>query len=152
MIYFYNSSRKDDKIKNPITIVTNSLRRAEAIAVIKFKEWGYKGSPIRIALMLLLMLCMTNVNAQTYTREGNTFISSTGERKSNNNAIETSFKVKESDGKQYIVYCSRSTGACFIKKVSRNGNEYKKYLGEDISKQICKEIGVEYKSRKRNAS
>lgn len=48
MMYFYNSSNKEDKIKNPITIVTSNLRRAETMAVIKFKEWGYKGSPIRI--------------------------------------------------------------------------------------------------------
>lgn len=50
MIYFYGSSRKSDKLTNPITIVTNSLRHAEAIAVIKFKEWGYKGSPVRLAV------------------------------------------------------------------------------------------------------
>ena len=50
MIYFYNSSRKSDKISHPITIMANSLRRAEAIVIIKFKEWGYQGSPRRIAI------------------------------------------------------------------------------------------------------
>jgi len=50
MIFFYSSSRKDDKLNNPVTIVSNSLRRAEAIAILKFKEWGYKGSPIRITV------------------------------------------------------------------------------------------------------
>ena len=151
MIYFFNSSRKSDNLTTPVTICSSSERRAIALAVVKFLEWGYKGSPVRIALSILLMLCMSiNVNAQSYTREGNVYILSTGERTKANNAIETTFKIKESDGKEYVVYCSKSTGACYIKKISRKGNEYKKYLGEEISKQICKEIGIEYKSKKKN--
>lgn len=50
MIYFYKSSRKSDKITNPITIMSGTERRADAIAIVKFIEWGYKGSPVRIAL------------------------------------------------------------------------------------------------------
>lgn len=103
----------------------------------------------KFILFMLLCLSSSIASAQTYTREGNTYISSTGER-AKSTAIETTFKVKESDGKEYVVYCSKSTGACFIKKISRNGNEYKKYLGEEISKEICKEINVEYKPRKKN--
>ena len=75
--------------------------------------------------------------------------SSTGERNRTDNTITTDFKVKESDGKEYVVYCSKSTGACFIKKISRNGKEYKKYLGEDVSRQVCSAINVEYKPRVR---
>ena len=48
MIYFFNSSRKDDKIIHPITICAGSERRAIALAIIKFLEWGYKGSPVKI--------------------------------------------------------------------------------------------------------
>ena len=103
-----------------------------------------------ILLILMMLTLSVTTSAQSYTREGNTFISSTGERTKANNVIETTFKVKESDGKEYVVYCSKNSGACFIKKVSRNGKEYKKYLGEEISRQICNELGVEYKSRKRN--
>ena len=101
-------------------------------------------------LIIMLITLSVNSNAQSYTREGNTYTFSTGERSKANNAIETSFKVKDTDGKEYVVYCSRSTGACYIKKISRNGNEYKKYLGEEISKEVCKEINVEYKPRKKN--
>ena len=50
MIYFYGSSRKADKLSHPITIIANNLRQAEAIVVIKFKEWGYQGSPRRITI------------------------------------------------------------------------------------------------------
>lgn len=46
MIYFYNSSRKSDKLSHPITISTNgSERRAYALAVINFLKNGLKGSP-----------------------------------------------------------------------------------------------------------
>lgn len=48
MIYFFKSSRKSDKINKPITICSSSERRATAIAIVKFIEWGYKGSPVKI--------------------------------------------------------------------------------------------------------
>lgn len=101
-----------------------------------------------IIVLIFALFSYVGANAQSYTRSGNTFISSTGER-AKSTAIETTFKVKEG-GKEYVVYCSKSTGACFIKKISRNGNEYKKYLGEEISREVCKELNVEYKPRKKN--
>jgi hypothetical protein len=48
MIYFFNSSRKSDKLTHPVTICASTERRAVTIAVIKFIEWGYKGSPVKI--------------------------------------------------------------------------------------------------------
>lgn len=101
----------------------------------------------KILLILMMLTLSATISAQSYTRSGNTYISSTGERTRANNVIETTFKVKENDGKEYVIYCSKSTGACFIKKVSRNGNEYKKYLGEEVSREICKEINIDYKSK-----
>jgi hypothetical protein len=41
------------------------------------------------------------------------------------------------------------SGSCYIKKISKkSGNEYKQYLGEEVSKDICKQLGVEYKPTK----
>lgn len=46
MIYFFNSSRKDDKLIHPVTISTNcGERRAFALALINFAKHGLKGSP-----------------------------------------------------------------------------------------------------------
>ena len=45
MIYFFKSSRKDDKLKHPVTVCTYSKRRAFAMALINFKKNGLKGSP-----------------------------------------------------------------------------------------------------------
>lgn len=50
MIYFFNSSRKDDKLTHPVTVSTNSERRAYALAVLNFAKNRLKGSPKMIQL------------------------------------------------------------------------------------------------------
>lgn len=50
MIYFFNSSRKDDKLSHPVTVYTSSERRAFGLALISFKKHGLKGSPKLIAI------------------------------------------------------------------------------------------------------
>ena len=99
-------------------------------------------------LVALMTIGATSCNAQSYTRNGNTFISSTGER-SKSEPIKTKFTWKDSKGNEYPVYIS-STGSCFvIKTSSKTGKEYRNYLGPDISMQICKELGIEYKSKRK---
>ena len=102
----------------------------------------------RLLTLLLLVLAMgLAANAQTYTRSGNTFISSTGERVKAE-PVKTKFTWKDSKGKEYPVYIS-SNGSCFVIKVSaKTGKEYRTYLGPEISQQICKELGIEYKGKK----
>ena len=102
----------------------------------------------RLFALLLLVLAMgLAANAQTYTRSGNTFISSTGERVKAE-PVKTKFTWKDSKGKEYPVYIS-SNGSCFVIKVSaKTGKEYRNYLGPEISQQICKELNVEYKGKK----
>lgn len=46
-IYFFKSSRKSDKLSQ-LTIASTSMLRAYALAVINFKNNGYKGTPIRL--------------------------------------------------------------------------------------------------------
>lgn len=50
MIYFYESTNKKDKLVHPLTIITNSERRAYALAVLNFIKNGIIGSPKRIEL------------------------------------------------------------------------------------------------------
>lgn len=45
MLYFFSSTNKRDKIKNPITISTTSEKKAHFMAVIMFKKYNYIGSP-----------------------------------------------------------------------------------------------------------
>lgn len=100
----------------------------------------------RLITLLLLVLAIGLVaNAQSYTRSGNTFISSTGER---DKAVKTKFTWKDSKGNEYPVYISPK-GSCFvIKGKDKNGKDKRTYLGPEISQQICKELGIEYKGKK----
>ena len=102
----------------------------------------------RLLTLLLLVLAMgLAANAQTYTRSGNTFISSKGER-SKAEPVKTKFTWKDSKGNEYPVYIS-SKGSCFvIKGKDKNGKDKKTYLGPEISQQICKELDIEYKGKK----
>ena len=50
MIYFFNSTRKADKLSHPVTICAQSERRAFALALINFKKNGLLGSPKIIAI------------------------------------------------------------------------------------------------------
>lgn len=102
----------------------------------------------RLLALLLLVLAMGLIaNAQNYTRSGNTFISSTGERVKAE-PTKTKFTWKDSKGREYPVYISPK-GSCFvIKGKDKNGKDKKTYLGPEISEQICKELGVEYKGKK----
>ena len=100
----------------------------------------------RILVLLLVLLCVGLVaNAQNYTREGNTFVSTKTVKAE---PMKTKFIWKDSKGKEYPVYIS-SNGSCFVIKVSaKTGKDYRNYLGPEISKEICKELGIECKSKK----
>ena len=100
-----------------------------------------------LTLLLLVLTIGLAANAQTYTRSGNTFVSSTGER-IKAEPVKTKFTWKDSKGKEYPIYISKS-GSCFVIKVTaKTGKEYRNYLGPEISEQICKELNVEYKGKK----
>ena len=98
-------------------------------------------------LIMLVLLCVgLTSNAQNYTREGNTFVST---KSIKSEPVKTKFTWKDSKGNEYPVYIS-SKGSCFVIRVSsKTGKEYKSYLGPEISEQICKELGVEYKGKRK---
>lgn len=95
--------------------------------------------------MLLFILAIACVaNAQSYERQGNTFVSKSI-HVSKTEPIKTKFTWKDSKGKDYPVYVS-AKGSCYIIKTSsKTGKEYKNYLGSEISSQICKELNIKYK-------
>ena len=98
---------------------------------------------------LIAMLIIASVSAsyaQNYTKDGKTYKSEKTIKQSSER--ETGFTWEDSKGIQYPIYMSKS-GSCYIKKISKKtGNEYKQYLGEEVSKDICKQLGVEYKPTK----
>ena len=52
---------------------------------------------------------------------------------------KTGFTWKNSKGDEYPVYIAH-TGSCFVIKTSKSGEDYRAYLGEEVSKQIRKEL------------
>ena len=52
---------------------------------------------------------------------------------------KTGFTWKDSKGDEYPVYIAH-TGSCFVIKTSKSGEEYRAYLGEEVSEQINKEL------------
>lgn len=104
----------------------------------------------RVLTILLLVLAMgLAANAQTYTRNGNTFTSAKSV-KAKAEPVKTKFTWKDSKGNEYPVYIS-SKGSCFVIKVSaKTGKEYKNYLGPEISQQICKELNIKYNGKRGN--
>lgn len=97
---------------------------------------------------VLFIAALSGVSAQdnnksnNVTREGKTFIAQGAKTKAEN--IKTEYSYTDTDGKTYEIWLSKN-GRAFIIRVSKTGKDYyRKYLGEEISRQICKEIGREY--------
>lgn len=83
---------------------------------------------------------------QEYQREGNTFVCSSSD-KSFSKPIKTKFNWKDNKGIIYPIYVTEK-GSCFVYKISsKTKREYKRYLGPEISKEVCKELGIEYKGK-----
>lgn len=98
-----------------------------------------------ICLIILIAVPLTCAG-QDYKRNGNIF-ESTKVIRSKSEPIKTEFTYKDSDNITYPIYIS-STGSCFINKISKkSGKEYRKYLGAEISEEICKELKITYKGK-----
>lgn len=105
-----------------------------------------------LILLLIIISCSMIANAddnKSYKCEGNTYISSTGRVKASTELIPTGFNWTDSKGVNYPIYISNS-GSCFIIKTSAKTNkEYRCYLKPDVSRDICKKLGKEYKGKKK---
>lgn len=96
-----------------------------------------------IFIILALLIGLT-ASAQSYKVEGNNYstISSTGGVKQD--SINTGFTFTDKAG-TYPIYVSNS-GSCYINKTSKKTNKsYRKYLGKEISLDICKKLNIKYK-------
>lgn len=107
-----------------------------------------------IALVIIFLLVglfgiPTICRAQNYERQGTMFVSK-GTSRTKIEPVKTKYTWKDTKGNKYPIYVS-STGSCFVIRVSsKTGKEYKNYLGPEISQQVCKELGIEYKGKKGN--
>lgn len=88
---------------------------------------------IFITLIIAIFCTFTTVSAQNYTQKGTTFIENTSNSTSKKGkSIETMYTWQDREGKSYKIYLSKS-GKAFVKVTSKKtGNEYNKYLDEEI--------------------
>ena len=85
--------------------------------------------------------------AQDIVRKGNNF-EQISKKHTASTAVKTKYTFTDSKGTTYSIYITKN-GRCFINKISsKTGKEYKYYLKEEISKSICKEMKITYKSNK----
>ena len=74
------------------------------------------------------------------TKDDSVFHNVSSEDRQNQGYTKTDFTWKDSKGDEYPVYIAH-TGSCFVIKTSKSGEDYRAYLGEEVSEQIRKELG-----------
>ena len=89
----------------------------------------------KLILCIIMVLAFGLVsNAQSVQKSGNNFTQVTNKKKSEKKETKTQYTYTDSKGVVYPIYLS-SGGKAFIKKISKKGEEYPKYLPE-VGKQI----------------
>ena len=104
---------------------------------------------IFITLIIAIFCAFTTISAQNYTQKGTTFIENTSNSTSKRGkSIETKYTWQDKEGKSHKIYLSKN-GRAFVKVTSKKtGNEYNKYLDEEISIKLSKEYNITYVSKK----
>ena len=100
---------------------------------------------IFITLIITIFCAFTTVSAQNYTQKGTTFIENTSNSTSKRGkSIETKYTWQDKEGKSHKIYLSKN-GKAFVKVTSKKtGNEYNKYLDEEIALKLSKEYNITY--------
>lgn len=96
-----------------------------------------------ITFIMLFLCAFTTVSAQSYTQKGTVFVESKT-KSTKSISLETKYTWQDKEGKSYKIYLSKN-GRAFVKVTSKKtGNQYNRYLAEDISTQLCKEYNITY--------
>ena len=108
-----------------------------------------KGKFVGIFLVCLVLCSLyyvfyANKNSQiafesNLTSEDSALQNRISENCQNEGYTKTGFTWKDSKGDEYPVYIAH-TGSCFVIKTSKSGEDYRAYLGEEVSEQIRKEL------------
>ena len=103
------------------------------------------------AVAILLAFSVQNANAQSVVRNGNTFKSvSSSSSRTPRDTIATKFMWEDSKSNKYPIIVNKGSGACYVwRKSAKTGKRYKSYLGAEVSKAVCRELGITYISKKK---
>ena len=97
-----------------------------------------------------MMLCLgvnnSNIYAQNVVKNGNTFKSVKSTAKGD--TLLTKFFFEDSKGNKYPIIVMKKSGRCYVwKKSGKTGKLYKQYMKPEVSKAVCKEVGINYKEK-----
>lgn len=97
--------------------------------------------------ILAVMVLMSTICTAQIKREGNTFTKVTNSRtKVDTICTNYTWEIK---GVIYPIAISKASGACYIGRISsKTGKYYRSYLPQEVSAEISKELGIEYKPKK----
>ena len=103
----------------------------------------------KLFICIIMMLCLgvNNSSSQTIERKGKVFVSK-GRSVHKADTLVTEYKF-EANGIQHPIIINKGTGSCYIWIKSRNNKLYRKYMKQEVSEQIARELGIEYKPRNR---
>jgi len=106
-----------------------------------------------ICILMMLATTATAWSQKSFTTDGNTYrptlavTKNVPQKDSTVSATPYTYEVK---GIKYPIHIGK-TGSCYIVRTSKKtGKEYRQYLGEEISRDICTKMGRVYKAKKSN--
>ena len=103
-----------------------------------------------VMCITMMLACGLVSNAQSVVREGMTFKLVTKSSKAKADTLLTDYKFQDSKGLLYPIIVNKQSGRCWIwKKSGKTGRMYKQYMKEDVSRAVCKELGVTYIAKKK---
>lgn len=99
-------------------------------------------------VLLALGVNSSSTYAQSFTRNGRTFKQTSTKGTAKKDTLLTSYTFEDSKGISYPIVINRSSGRCYIwKKSGKTYKLYKMYMKEEISRQIAKELNINYKQK-----
>ena len=104
---------------------------------------------IFLAVMLLIGLNNSMANdSTTFVVKGNMYskVHTTTQQKSRSNETPYFYKIGNTE---YPILLSVNGRAYVIRVSQKTGKKYKYYLCDDISRDICEKMGIEYKEKEK---
>ncbi|MBR4177071.1 MAG: hypothetical protein IKQ53_06700 [Bacteroidales bacterium] len=111
----------------------------------------------RIALFIALTLATVTAafcQQASFTTDGNTYRPAQSVNRNvpqkDSTVSVTPYSYELKDGSKLPIHIGK-TGSCYIVRVSKKtGKEYRQYLGEEISRDICNKMGRQYTAKKKS--
>lgn len=123
--------------------------------VFNFKKYYKKMKDILVSIkyfiIVFMMMFLVNIaaDAQSFEVKGNNYTAVKANGKVKSEPEKTAYTWTDRKGNVYPIYISKN-GSCFTIRTNSKGETYPSYLKPDVSQDICRKMGREYKSNKIN--